>query len=78
MSDGTAFKIERDVPVPPHHLAGEPGVTVAGTVRALKVGESVLFPAKSRYAAIAAIGRVLPAKCIGRQVEGGFRVWRVS
>lgn len=75
----TAYKIETGIPVPTKQ--GKP--SVAATLRALKPGESVLFPDKK----ITTISReccVQVLRCgdgrsyTCRTVEGGVRAWRTA
>lgn len=71
------LKIETGVPIPPHGREGSGHVQVA--LRALKLGQSVVLPVKSPGNAYTAAGKYIgKGKFTVRQVDGGFRVWRIK
>lgn len=73
-----AYEIEKDIPVPPH-IWGK-GTGLKNLLCQMKVGDSVFLAKSSGYVS----GTVHNAqKASGfrfcrRQVEGGYRVWRVA
>lgn len=76
-----ALKIESGIPVPEHYGKGNYR-GVSGTLRKLKVGQSVLLeqyenthtPSRLAHQVKKATGFVF----VCRAVEGGVRVWRAS
>lgn len=71
------YKIEKGIPIP---STGKTGMTE--TLRAMEVGDSVLF---SQYKIPSEIGGAITVRLkaegkmfIRRAVEGGVRVWRIE
>jgi hypothetical protein len=71
------FRIEAGVPIPPAwNRSGGKIRGIAGVLRKLQKGDSVLLPVNQTYAS-AVSGRVIGTGCYATRREGaGVRVWR--
>lgn len=72
--------IERDIPIPPQRR-GTPGSPVRLAIAELAVGESRCFVGASRqliHSTTSDLRRRSGHRYSTRQVDGGFRVWRVE
>ena len=71
MSNSKYGAVEKGIPLPtPRNNIG-----TMDLLRAMEVGDSVLFPNKCTRAVL---GRLPGKKFTTRSVEGGLRVWRVE
>jgi len=79
------YEIEDGIPLPPRTRSPRAGTkpdpnSFIGTLRRLKVGQSVFVPRTQKWAtgAVSAAKKTTGQTYSVRTVEGGCRVWRVS
>ncbi len=72
------LKVEKNIPIPASRTGR--GTGVAGTLRGLKVKESVFVPGKVQTdlsGSVSALSRKTGYKFTTRQESDGVRIWRV-